>query len=125
MANMSKKELEKDIEIERRLASSVSGFIPFLPENNRNKLAHTALEIGNSPIAEGSSNSKKRLNEKSQLHLTVIMNRILPFLSSKKGEDKTSSESRNSIIIKIQVMMKAINRLTNMKTYLQKTILWF
>src|SRR5271156_2159785 len=128
MANMSKKELEKDIEIERRLASSVSGFIPFLPENNCDKLAHTALEIGNSPIAERSSNSKKRLNEKSQLHLTVIMNRILPFLSPKKGEDKTSSESWNSIIMKIQVMMKAINRLTNMNviaTYLQKMILWF
>ena len=74
MANLLKKELEKDIELERCLASSVSGFIPFLPENNRDKLAHTALEIGNSLIAEGSSNSKKRLNEKSQLHLTVIMN---------------------------------------------------
>src|SRR5271170_4907959 len=125
---MSKKELEKDIELERRLASSVSGFVSFLPGNNHDEPAHTALEIGNSPIAERSSSSKKRLNKKSQLHLTVIVNRILPFLSSKKGKDKTSSENQKSISMKIQVKMKAINRLTNMNviaTYLQKTIIWF
>src|SRR5271169_3334308 len=97
------------IELERRLASSVSGFVPFLPGNNRDEPAHTALEIGNSPIVEGSSSSKKRLNKKSQLHLTVIMNQILPFLSSKKGEDKISSENWKSISMKIQVKMKAIN----------------
>ena len=57
MAKMSKKELE------RRLAFSVSEFIPFLPENNRDKPARTALEIGNSPIAEGSSNSKKKAEQ--------------------------------------------------------------
>src|SRR5271169_3112750 len=62
-ANMSKKELEKDIELERRLASSVSGFVPFLPGNNRDEPAHTALEIGNSPIAEGSSSSKKKAEQ--------------------------------------------------------------
>ena len=50
---------KRHIELERRLASSVSEFIPFLPKNNCDKLAHTALEI-NSPIAEGSSNSKKK-----------------------------------------------------------------
>ena len=77
---------KRHIELERHLASSVSGFVPFLPGNNRDEPAHTALEIGNSPIAEGSLSSKKRLNKKSQLHLTVIMNWILPFLSPKKGK---------------------------------------
>src|SRR5277367_2672257 len=117
-----------ELELERRLASSIFGFVPFLPGNNRDEPAHTALEIGNSLIAEGSSSSKKRLNKKSQLHLTVIVNQILPFLSPKKGEDKTSSENWKSISMKIQVKMKAINRLTNMNviaTYLQKTIIWF
>src|SRR5277367_2544527 len=118
---------KRHIELERRLASSVSGFVPFLSGNNRDEPAHTALEIGNSPIAEGLSSSKKRLNKKSQLHLTVIVNQILPFLSPKKGEDKTSSENWKSISMKIQVKMKAINRSMNMNVkaiYLQKTIIW-
>ena len=58
--NVEERTRKRHIELERRLASSISRFIPFLPENNRNKPAHTALEIGNSPIAEGSSNSKKK-----------------------------------------------------------------
>jgi len=54
---------KRHIELERRLASSVSGFVPFLPGNNRDEPAHTALEIGNSPIAEGSSSSKKKAEQ--------------------------------------------------------------
>ena len=106
---VEEKTRKRHIELERRLAFSVSRFVPFLPGNNRDEPAHIALEIGNSLIAEGSSSSKKRLNKKSQLHLTVIVNRILPFLSPKKGEDKTSSENWKSISMKIQVKMKAIN----------------
>ena len=71
------------IELERNLASCVSGF---LPGNSDNSSAHV-LKVCHSPIAEGSSISKKRLNKKSQLHLTVIMNRILLFLFPQKGED--------------------------------------
>ena len=83
------------IELERNLASCVSGF---LPENSDNSSAHV-LKVCHSPIAEGSSRSKEkvepegssrskeRLNKKSQLHLTVIMNQILMFLFLQKGED--------------------------------------
>ena len=83
------------IELERNLASCVSGF---LPGNSDNSSAHV-LKVCHSPIAEGSSRSKKRLNQKdlqgqkkrlnkkSQLHLTVIMNQILMFLFLQKGED--------------------------------------
>lgn len=49
--------------LEQRLASSVSGFVPSfpsLPGNNCDKQAHTVLEIGHGPIAEGSSSSKKK-----------------------------------------------------------------
>jgi len=83
------------IELERNLASCVSRF---LPGNSDNSSAHV-LKVCHSPIAEGSSrskekvepegslSSKKRLNKKSQLHLTVIMNQILMFLFLQKGED--------------------------------------
>src|SRR3954453_21020921 len=53
------------------------------------------------------------------------MNLVLPFLFLKKGKGKISFENRKSISMKIQVMMKVINRLTimNMKvTYLQKVL---
>src|SRR5271163_4971266 len=56
---------KRHIELERRLASSASGFVPFLPENNCDKPAHTALEIGNSPIAERSSSSKTKAESTS------------------------------------------------------------
>src|SRR5271170_5806917 len=55
---VEKRTRKRHIELERRLTSSISEFVPFLPGNNRDELAHTALEIGNSPIAEGSSSSK-------------------------------------------------------------------
>ena len=43
------------------LASSVPGFVPSLPpENNRDKSAHTILEVCHNPIVEGSSKSKKK-----------------------------------------------------------------
>ena len=52
---------KRHIELENRLASSISRFVPFLPGNtNRDKSAHSALEIGNSPIAEGSLSSNKK-----------------------------------------------------------------
>ena len=47
------------------LASSVPGFVPSLPpENNRDKSAHTILEVCHNPIAEGSSKSKKKAKRK-------------------------------------------------------------
>ena len=58
---------KRHIELEHRLASSVSGFVPFLPGNNCDKPAHTALEIDHDPIAEGLSSSKKIAEEKSIL----------------------------------------------------------
>src|SRR5271154_1905887 len=54
---------KRHIELERRLASSVFGFVLFLPGNNRDDPAHTALEIVNSLIAEGSSSSKKKAEQ--------------------------------------------------------------
>ena len=56
---------KRHIELERRLASSVSGFVLFLPGNNCDEPAHTALEIGNSLIAEGSSSSKTKAESTS------------------------------------------------------------
>jgi len=59
---------KRHIELESRLASSISGFVPFLPGNtNRDKSAHSALEIGNSPIAEGSSSSNKKAEQEESL----------------------------------------------------------
>jgi len=54
---------KRHIELERRLASNVSGFFPFLPNNNRDKPAHTVLEIDNSPITEGSSSLKQTVEQ--------------------------------------------------------------
>src|SRR3954471_17478220 len=115
----------RHIEKEHFLASTVSGFVPSLPGNNRHKPAHTVLEV---QLQKNHQDQKKRLNKKNQLHLTIIMNLILPFLFLKKGKGKISFENRKSISMKIQVMMKVINRLTimNMKvTYLQKVMIWF
>jgi hypothetical protein len=50
-------------ELERHLASSVSGFVPFLPRNNRDKPAQTVLEVYHSKIAEGSSESKEKAGQ--------------------------------------------------------------
>ncbi|GET67105.1 uncharacterized protein LOC110233779 [Rhizophagus irregularis DAOM 181602=DAOM 197198] len=47
---------KRHLDLERHLASSVSGFVPFLPGNNRIKPAHT---VYHSPIVEGSSRSKE------------------------------------------------------------------
>ncbi|PKC56613.1 hypothetical protein RhiirA1_473744 [Rhizophagus irregularis] len=47
---------KRHLDLERHLASSISGFVPFLPGNNRIKLAYT---IYHSPIIEGSSRSKE------------------------------------------------------------------
>ena len=54
---------KRHLELEQRLASSVSGFVPSLPGNNCDKQAHTVLEIGHGPIAEGSSSSKKKAEQ--------------------------------------------------------------
>lgn len=47
---------KRHAELESHLATSVSGFVPFLPfsGNNREESANTTLEISHSPIAEGS-----------------------------------------------------------------------
>ncbi|EXX65670.1 uncharacterized protein OCT59_008585 [Rhizophagus irregularis] len=50
---------KRHLDLERHLASSVSGFVPFLPGNNRIKTAHT---VYHSPIVEGSSRSKEMTN---------------------------------------------------------------
>ncbi|UZO12046.1 uncharacterized protein OCT59_003596 [Rhizophagus irregularis] len=47
---------KRHLDLERHLASSVSGFVPFLPGNNRIKPVHT---VYHSPIVEGSSRSKE------------------------------------------------------------------
>jgi hypothetical protein len=54
------------IDFECRLASSVPGFVPSLPGNNRDKPAHTVLEVCHNPIAEGSSRSKKKAKRKEE-----------------------------------------------------------
>ena len=54
---------KRHLELEQRLASSVSGFVPSLPRNNCDKQAHIVLEIGHDPIAEGSSSSKKKAEQ--------------------------------------------------------------
>ncbi|PKK57930.1 hypothetical protein RhiirC2_720892, partial [Rhizophagus irregularis] len=51
------------IELERHLASNVSGFVPFLSGNNWNKPANTVLEACHSPIAEGSSRSEVKARQ--------------------------------------------------------------
>src|SRR5579859_1154664 len=50
---------KRHIELERHLASNISGFVPLLPNNNCDKLAHIVLEIDDSPIMEGSSSLKQ------------------------------------------------------------------
>src|SRR5579864_6154247 len=54
---------KRHIELERRLASNVSEFIPFLPNNNRDKLVHTILEIDDSSITEGSLSLKQTVEQ--------------------------------------------------------------
>src|SRR5579859_7300891 len=49
---------KRHIELECHLASNVSGFVPLLSNNNRNKSAHTILEIDDSLIMEGSLSLK-------------------------------------------------------------------
>ena len=51
------------IELERRLASRISRFVPFFPQNNRDKPTHTILEVSHSPITEGSSGSKEKVEQ--------------------------------------------------------------
>ena len=47
------------IELERNLASCISGF---LPENSDNSIAHV-LKVCHSPIAKGSSRSKEKVEQ--------------------------------------------------------------
>jgi len=59
---------KRHIELESHLAFSIFEFVPFLPGNtNRDKSAYSALEIGNSPIAEGSSSSNKKAEQEESL----------------------------------------------------------
>jgi hypothetical protein len=60
---------KRHIELERRLASNVSGFVPLLPNNNRDKPAHTVLEIDDSPITEGSSSLKQTVEQEETTSL--------------------------------------------------------
>ena len=55
---------KRHIELERRLAFNISGFVSLLPNNNRNKLAHTILEIDDSPIVKGSLSLKQTVEQK-------------------------------------------------------------
>ena len=101
------------IELEQRLAYSVSSFVPSLPGNKCDKQAYTAPEIDYSPVAERSSRSKKRIEEGSISFNSNYMSDFAVFVPQ-KGGDKTSFENRKSISMKIQVMMKAIDRLTRL-----------
>lgn len=54
------KNQKRHLDLERHLASSISGFVPFLSRNNQIKPAHT---VYHSPIAEGSSRSKEKTGQ--------------------------------------------------------------
>ena len=117
---------KRHLELEQRLASSVSGFVPSLPGNNCDKQAHIVLEIGHDPIAEGSSSSKKKAEQEELISFDSNYDYDSDFsvFVPKKGEDMTGFGNWKSI----GMMMKAIIRLAKMKiaAYLQKEMMiWF
>ena len=89
------------IELERRLASRISRFVPFFPQNNRDKPTHTILEVSHSPITEGSSGSKEKVEQEP---FDNGYEPDLTFLSLKKGKDKSSFENQKLISMIIQVI---------------------
>jgi hypothetical protein len=72
------------IELEQRLAYSVSGFVPSLPGNKCDKQAYTAPEIDYSPVAERSSRSKKRIEEGSISFNSNYMSDFAVFVPQKR-----------------------------------------
>src|SRR5579859_3981017 len=111
---------KRHIELECRLASNISGFVPLLPNNNHDKPAHTILEIDDSPITEGSSSLKQTVEQEKTTSLDSNYELDFATFISQKDEVKTNSENQKTTIsMKIQVTMRSITRL--MKA---KTIIW-